>query len=174
MCWLLLNKDFSAKLHDQLIHVHGFTLVNKLAKSLQPSIFSDMDPSFVVSNPFITHICLNDQTTSSALVHSTNIYKNGIVCNDIHIKTLHVNRSKIKVSGNVLILIPSELNLMWIWMVVYLKALSPVPGLAVTTQKVIEISTTKSLVELVNPNVIMASAHLPSDKAKENNSQDLI
>ncbi|KAI6006348.1 hypothetical protein F5J12DRAFT_783100 [Pisolithus orientalis] len=55
----------------------------------------------------------------------------------------------------------------------YLKASSLVPGLSITTQKVVEISTTGSLVKLVNPNIIMASAHLPSDKAKEINSQDL-
>ncbi|KAI6113864.1 hypothetical protein EDD16DRAFT_1709288 [Pisolithus croceorrhizus] len=87
-------------------------------------------------------------------------------------------------SGNILTLVPSELtlnsgspvsefDLTWIWMGSYLKASTPIAGLAITTQKVIEISTTGSLIELVNPNVVIASAHLTTEKTKEINSQGL-
>ncbi|KAI6109750.1 hypothetical protein F5141DRAFT_1063906 [Pisolithus sp. B1] len=122
--------------------------------------------------------------SGKALVHSTSIHENGAARNDIHIKTLQANGSKIKISGNILTLIPSELtlnsgspvsefDLTWIWMGSYLKASTPVAGLAITTQKVIEISTTGSLIELVNPNVVIASAHLTTEKTKEINSQGL-
>ncbi|KAI6008633.1 hypothetical protein PISMIDRAFT_690710 [Pisolithus microcarpus 441] len=184
VCRLLLNKDFSAKSHDRLLRVRGFTPVNKLAKNSQPSILSDTNLSFVVGNPFITLIRLNDHTTSLALVRSTNISENGAMRNDVHIKTLQANGSNIKISGNILVLVPSELtpisespdsefNMTWIWTGSYLKAASPVPGLAITTQKVVEISTTGSLVELVNPSVVTASTHLTAENMKEINSRDL-
>ncbi|KAI6156771.1 hypothetical protein BKA82DRAFT_9900 [Pisolithus tinctorius] len=120
----------------------------------------------------------------TVLVCSTSIYENGVACNDIHTKTLQANGSKIKISGNILVLVPSELtlnsespdfkfNLMWIWTGAYLKTSSTVPGLTITTQKLVEVTAIGSLVELVNPSIVLASAHLAAEKTKEINSRDL-
>ncbi|KIK74377.1 hypothetical protein PAXRUDRAFT_19941 [Paxillus rubicundulus Ve08.2h10] len=62
-----------------------------------------------------------------------------------------------------------ELKFSWIWTGAYLKTASTVPGLKVTTQKVVEVSTTGSLMELINPDVVSASTHLGDDKRKEIN-----
>ncbi|KAI5999885.1 hypothetical protein F5J12DRAFT_895123 [Pisolithus orientalis] len=176
--------DFSAKLHDQLLCVCGFTPVNKLTKNFHSSSGSDSGLFFIVGNPFVTLVHLSDHMTSLVLVCSTSIYENSAVCNDIHTKTLQANGSKIKISGNILVLVPSEstlnsrspdfeFNLTWIWTGAYLKTSSTVPGPTITTQKLVEVTAIGSLVELVNPSVVLASAHLAAEKTKEINSQDL-
>ncbi|KAF8835724.1 hypothetical protein BDN67DRAFT_1015279 [Paxillus ammoniavirescens] len=170
------GKDFSAKSHDWLLCIRGFTPVNKLSKTPQSLSTSNTDLSFIVGSPFITLIRLDDHTTSLVLVCSTNIHENGVSHNDINIRTLQENSSKIKISGNVLLLVPSkssELEFSWIWTGAYLKTASTVPGLEVTTQKVVEVSTTGSLMELINPDMVSASTHLGDEKRKEINKHDL-
>ena len=98
-------------------------------------------------------------------------------------KTLQENGSKVKISGNILLLVPLQSNnltnpesspsMMWIWNGGYLKTASIVPGLDVTTRKVIEISALGSLVEVVNPNVVDVSSHLTGDKTSEVNTGSL-
>jgi hypothetical protein len=115
ICRLLLNHDFSPKSHNQLMWVRGFTLVNKHVDYTGSSSSSNDELSFIVGNPFITLIRLNDHTTSLALTHSTGIHENGTSHNDIKVKTLQVNGSKVKISGNILLLVPSQSNDLTIW-----------------------------------------------------------
>ena len=176
ICRLILNKDFSAKSHDRLLRVRGFTPVNKLSKIPQSLSASNIDSSFVVGNPFVTLTRLDDHTTSLVLVRSTNIHENGVSRNDINIRTLQENGSKIKISGNILLLVPSEsseLEFSWIWTGAYLKVASSVPGLDMTTQKVVDLSTIGSLIELINPDVVTASTYLGKERTKEINAHDL-
>ena len=150
---------------------------------LRSSSSSDVKLSFIVSNPFVTLIQLNAHTTSLTFAHSTGIHENGTSHNDIKVKTLQENGSKVKISGNILLLVPSQSNdltnlessplMTWIWNGGYLKTASIIPGLDVTTQKVIEISTLGSLIEVINPNVVNVSSHLTGDKTSEVNTSGL-
>lgn len=178
ICRILLNKGFTAKSHDRLLRVRGFTRVNKPGENALSMSTSESDSSFVVGNPFVTLIRLDNHTTSLALVRSTNINDHGLSRNDINVKTLHENGSKVKISGNVLLLTAVELTnpkptVMWIWTGGYLKMASSVPGLDVTTQKVVEVSATGSLIELINPTVVTASMYLAGDNTREINTHDL-
>jgi hypothetical protein len=184
VCHLLLNHDFSPKLQDQLLRIHGFTSVYKPVGSTTSTSTSGDSLSFVVSNPFVTLIRINDHTTSLALVRSTSIHESGISRNDINVKTLQENRSKVKISGNILLLVPSQSSdlpdlesapssVTWVWNGGYLKIASAVPGVDVITQKVVEISTLGSLIELVNPSIVEASSHLSVNKSTEVNTSGL-
>ena len=101
-------------------------------------------------------------------------------------KTLQENGSKVKISGNILLLVPSPSlsndlpdldsspsSVTWVWNGGYLKTGSTVPGVNVVTQKVVEMSTLGSLIELVNPSVVEASSHLAADKSMEVNTSGL-
>jgi hypothetical protein len=90
----------------------------------------------------------------------------------------------VKISGNILLLVPSQSSdlpdlesapssVTWVWNGGYLKIASAVPGVDVITQKVVEISTLGSLIELVNPSIVEASSHLSVDKSTEVNTSGL-
>ena len=132
ICRLLFNEGFTAKSHDRLLRVHGFTPMNK---SSEVSFPSALESSFIVGNPFVTLLCLNDHTTALALIHSTSIQENGVSCDNINLRTLHLNSSKVKVTGNVLTLLSctwkpveseAQSKLAWVWNGAYLKTDSPV------------------------------------------------
>ena len=112
------------------------------------------------------------------------IHESGISRNDINVKTLQENGSKVKISGNILLLVPSQScdppdlesvpsSVTWVWNGGYLKSASAVPGVDAVTQKVVEISTLGSLIELVNPSVVEVSSHLSVDKSTEVNASGL-
>ncbi|KIK76637.1 hypothetical protein PAXRUDRAFT_28940 [Paxillus rubicundulus Ve08.2h10] len=158
VCRLLFNEGFTAKSHDQLLQ-----------------------SSFVISNPFVTLLCHDGHTTALALVHSTSIQENGVSCDDINLKTLQVNGSKVKVMGNVLTLLPActcepadpdgQSKPAWVWNGAYLKTDSSTPGRkGMMTEKVIEVCTLGSLIEPVNPSIVEALAYLPTEQTAEINS----
>ena len=153
--------------------MHGFTPVNKYVDATSPS--SSYESTFVVGNPFLTLICLDDHTTSLALIRSTSIHGNGVLRTDVNIKTLQAGGSKVKVSSSVLVLVPShtETNLTWVWNGGYFKMVSSVPGLNTVNQKVVEVSVLGSLIELVNPKVVDASGHLSAEMMMEINMRSL-
>ena len=176
ICHILFNEGFTAKSHDRLLRVHGFTPVNKHSEVSSPS---SPESLFIVGNPFVTLIWAND-STALALVHSTRIQENGISRDDISLKTLEVNGAKMKVTGSILILHPyviepaepeARSQLAWVWNGAYLKTDSPIPGLeGMTTDKVVEVTTLGLLIELVNPSIVDASAYLPAENMAEINS----
>ncbi|KAF9229768.1 hypothetical protein BS17DRAFT_763264 [Gyrodon lividus] len=142
---------------------------------------SSLESSFIVGNPFVTLLHCDNHTTTLALVHSTSIQENGVSHNDINLKTLQVNGSKVKVTGNVLTLLPCthkpvepevRSKSAWVWNGAYLKTDYPIPGHeGMTTERVIEICMLGSLIEPVNPSVIEASEYLPIEKTAEINSR---
>lgn len=102
---------------------------------------------------------------------------------DISLKTLDVNGAKMKVTGSILILHPyviepaepeARSQLTWIWNGAYLKTDSPIPGCeGMMTDKVVEVTTLGSLIELVNSSIIDASAYLPAENMAEINSRGI-
>ena len=101
--------------------------------------------------------------------------------NDINLRTLHLNSSKVKVTGNVLTLLSctwkpveskAQSKLAWVWNGAYLKTDSPVPGCeGMTTEKVIEIGMLGSLIEPLNPSVVEVLVYLPAEKTAKINSR---
>ena len=91
---------------------------------------------------------------------------------DIGLQTLQANGTRIKLSGNILTLLPCIVDSdpvepgdtstpVWVWDGTYLKTTSSVPGHeTMTTDKTIEVTTLGSLIEPINPSVVEASAYL--------------
>ena len=92
-----------------------------------------------------------------------------------------MNCTRIKLFGNILTLLPciadsdpvesnGTLTPAWVWDGMYLKTTSSVPGHeTVTTNKIIEVTILRSLIEPINPLVVEASAYLLMEKMAQVN-----
>jgi len=177
-CQIFFNSSFKAKSLDRLRRVRGFMSINKLHQTEDISSPDDAESIFVAGSPFLTLIRFNDQTVALAFLHSTSILKNGVPQTGINVNTLRSPAAKVKISGDLLLLHHTVVDLVtsenvWVWTGGYLKTLSPVPNANVSTRKVVDLSVHGALVEPVNPSVITASKYLPDERRTEINSRDI-
>ncbi|KAG6380411.1 hypothetical protein JVT61DRAFT_8534 [Boletus reticuloceps] len=136
----------------------------------------DSELTFITGSPFLTLIRLANQTVALALLRSTSI-QDGVARTEMNVKTLISPVAKVKVHGDLLLLLPSSdpetMENLWVWNGRYLKSISPVPNTNVSTRKVIELIVRGMLIEPVNPNVVTASMLLPIEHRSEINSRDI-
>lgn len=176
-CHIFFNSKFKVKSLNRLHRVRGFTSMKQiLAEPDQSS--NDSDPAiFITGSPFLTLIRLHDQTVTLALLCSTSIVENGVSQTEINLNTLTSTVAKVKVNGDLLLLLPSSDQQMamglWVWNGGYLKSDSPIPNTNTSTCKVVEVSVHGTLIEPVDPSVVTASLHLAVEHCAEINSHDI-
>ncbi|KAG2129459.1 hypothetical protein DEU56DRAFT_915172 [Suillus clintonianus] len=177
ICRLIITPNFTPKSQVQLLRVRGFTSVNKKVNDAEVGNVL-CGSYFITGDLFITLMRTPNKIMTLALVRATVISENGVPRARINSATLTSPRSNVKVTGEVLIILPSTSNhpmtdssLQWIWNGSYLKHVSPVPGTDRTTLKVFTVSIAGHLLKTINPTIIDAFEHLTHDQAAEVNSK---
>ncbi|KAG2131051.1 hypothetical protein DEU56DRAFT_757676 [Suillus clintonianus] len=175
VCRLIITPNFTPKSQVRLLHVRGFTSVNKKADVDEVSNILHGE-HFVTGDLFLTLICSQGKVLSLALTRATSISENGLSRGRINTATLASLWSNVKVVGEMMVLLPSisstpESSALWVWNGGYLKTASPVPGTNAVTQRVVTLSIPGHLLELANPRVVNALEHLAPDQASEVNSK---
>lgn len=183
VCRIIINTNFTPKSQMRLFRVRGFTQVNKKFNIEAESTAAGDD--FIVGNLFLTLI-RTPNVVSLALVRSTNISDNGTSRTSIKSETLLSQKSNIKLSGEIMVLLPSSFDasetpasppmspsLTWVWNGAYLKTWSPIPGTELKTEQVVTVTVYGHLTECINPRIVTASQYLSEDQACEVNSRGL-
>jgi hypothetical protein len=92
-------------------------------------------------------------------------------------KTLISPIAKVKVHGDLLLLLPSSdtetMENLWVWNGRYLKSISPIPNINVSTCKVVELVIHGILIKPVNLNIVMNSKILSIEHLGEINLHDI-
>ncbi|KAI6157457.1 hypothetical protein BKA82DRAFT_4346548 [Pisolithus tinctorius] len=178
ICHVVTSPNFTAKSHDCLLHVHGFSPVNKNNSGMQSGNLLRGD-KFVVRDLFVTLIHTQAKVMAIALTHCTSISHNGSLHGDLNLATLTSSRGNVKLGGNILTLTPAStesldniLELLWIWTGSFASIPSPVPGTATTTKHVASISVSGHLVKMANPLVVKALSYLLPENCEHINSRD--
>ncbi|KAG2091941.1 hypothetical protein BD769DRAFT_1679203 [Suillus cothurnatus] len=173
VCRLIISPDFTPKSQSRLFRVRGFLPVNKRSGNVEAGNFLHGD-HFLTGDLFLALLRTHSKTLALALLQATAISENGTSCARIKTDTLISQRANIKVSGEVMVLVPSrnfDSDSTWVWTGGYLKTASAVPGMSINTQKVVSISIPGYLLNLVNPSVVNTLDALTTDQTSEINSQ---
>ncbi|KAG1741482.1 uncharacterized protein EDB91DRAFT_1248037 [Suillus paluster] len=173
VCRLIITPNFTPKSQARLFRVQGFLSVNKRFDDVEIDHVLHGD-QFLMGDLFLTLIRTTNKVLSLALVRATSISENSTARTQIKTATLTSPRGNVKVTGEILTLVPSrtsEPDVLWVWTGSYLKTTSIVPGMSMCTLKVVTISIPGHLLELVNPRVMDAQDHLSPEQMHEVNSK---
>ena len=177
VCRLLITPDFSPKSTVRLLHVCGYTSVNKRLSDLETGHLLHGD-NFVVGDVFVSLVCTHNKALALAFIRSTHISQGGSAHGHVKIAMLMSPQGGIKVAGNIMVLRPSTSSpvsspeSLWLWTGSYLKAASMVPGTQAKTTRIVSISVAGHLLTVVNPTTATAAAHLAPDDQAEVNAND--
>ncbi|KAI0054409.1 hypothetical protein BV25DRAFT_1949134 [Artomyces pyxidatus] len=189
-CRLLMNKNSTHKSVERLDRVRGFTKVNTMHRLNTSEV---VGPNvFMVGDPILT-ILRTDKTVSLALLRTTAIIVDGLTRSSVQCATLVSEKSKVKISGQVmrLLLAPTADNCdelldaepathlsdsdrrgawSWIWSGGYVKVDSNMRGSTETTEKPLVVNVPGHLTEFVNPRIVSVSHRIDAKHCQELNS----
>ncbi|KAI6007521.1 hypothetical protein F5J12DRAFT_892402 [Pisolithus orientalis] len=133
ICHVVISPNFTMKSHDCLLHVCGFSPVNKSNSGMQSGNLLQGD-KFVVGDLFVTLICTQAKVMVIALTHCTLISHNHSLHGNLNLVTLTSSHGNVKLGGDILMLAPAStepldniLELLWIWTGSFASIPSPVP-----------------------------------------------
>ncbi|KAF9235510.1 hypothetical protein BU15DRAFT_64772 [Melanogaster broomeanus] len=172
VCCLIISPEFTPKSQLRLLRVHGFTPINQQFDGIEPGRLLHGD-YFVVGDIFLTFVWTQEKVLALTLMRCTQISENGTAYSRVNVATLQSAQGGIKLSGDVLALLPSSKPVMtWIWNGAFAMMASIIPGTSVKTQCIISVSVLGHFIELVNPLVVKASDHLAFVDRVHINSND--
>lgn len=169
VCHLIISPNFTPKFQSRLFHVCVFSPVNKRPGDVEVGNFLHGD-HFLTGDLFLALLRTHSKTLALALLRATTISENGMSRARIKTNTLISQCANIKVSGEIMVLVPScnfNFDSTWVWPGGYLKTASAGPGTSINTQKVVSVSIPGYLLNLVNPSVMNALNALTTDQTSE-------
>jgi hypothetical protein len=117
VCHILISPHFTPKSFDRLMHVRGYTHIHKATALPNPDNILHGD-KVLVGDLFITFVWTQDKQLTLALLCSTAINENGIPCSTITSATITSPHGNIKLSGDIMALVPSQSfsdDPAWVW-----------------------------------------------------------
>ncbi|KAG2057395.1 hypothetical protein BDR06DRAFT_878184, partial [Suillus hirtellus] len=107
ICCLVITPNFIAKSQSQLLHVCGFSPVNKHLNDVEVGHILHGD-NFLTGDLFLTLVRTHNKLLTLALVQATTILENGTSHARIKTTTLQSQCRNVKVTGEIMVLVPSH------------------------------------------------------------------